>query len=178
VSVSTVPRIPPGTTADIGRVNAVIVGVLGRVGGASNIFATLARHRRMFRPWLRFAGRLMPFGKLPRRETELVILRVAHNCDCAYELAQHERIARRAGLSAEEISRAGVALSGFAGRDALVLRAADELHASRVISDELWSELRDSFSEVELIELCMLVGHYEMLAMTLNSLRVQVEGAR
>jgi hypothetical protein len=28
-------------------------------------------------------------------------------------------------------------------------------------------------SETELIELCMLAGHYEMLAMTLNSLGVQ-----
>ena len=178
MSISASPRVAPGTTAQIGRVNALIVGVLGRVGGASNIFATLARHRRMFRPWLRFASRLMPLGKLPRRETELVILRVARNCNCAYELAQHERLARRVGLSPEEIARTGSDMSGFYGRDALVLRAADELHAERVISDELWSQLRGAFSEVELIELCMLVGHYEMLAMTLNSLQVQVEGAR
>ncbi len=177
MSVSAAPRIPPGTTAEIGRVNALIVGVLGRVGGASNIFATFARHRRLFRPWLRFAARLMPFGKLPRRETELVILRVGHNCSCEYELAQHERIARRAGLSAEEIARVAAGDS-FAGRDALLLRAADELHADRVIADQLWAEMRGSFSDVELIELCMLVGHYEMVAMTLNSLGVQVEGVR
>ena len=39
----------------------------------------------------------------------------------------------------------------------------------------LWSELHALYSDVELIELCMLVGHYEMLAMTLNTLRVQPE---
>ena len=52
-------------------------------------------------------------------------------------------------------------------------RAADELHDARELSDELWAQLSEQLSEVELIELCMLVGHYEMLAMTLNSLRVQ-----
>ena len=35
----------------------------------------------------------------------------------------------------------------------------------------LAAELR----EPELIELCLLVGHYEMLAMTLNSLGVEAE---
>ena len=34
----------------------------------------------------------------------------------------------------------------------------------------LWSRLAAELSEVELIELCLLIGHYEMLAMTLESL--------
>lgn len=55
----------------------------------------------------------------------------------------------------------------------MLLRAADELHASRDISDDVWGRLRERLDEPELIELCMLVGHYEMLAMTLNALRVQ-----
>jgi alkylhydroperoxidase family enzyme len=46
----------------------------------------------LFRRWLWFAGALMPGGRLPRDETELVILRVAHNTDCDYEWGHHERI--------------------------------------------------------------------------------------
>ena len=42
---------------------------------------TIARHRRLFRPWLRFAATLMPGGVLPRADSELVILRVAHNAE-------------------------------------------------------------------------------------------------
>jgi hypothetical protein len=42
-----------------------------------------------------------------------------------------------------------------------------------VIGDRLWADLTDHLDERDLIELCMLVGHYEMLAMTLNTLRVQ-----
>ncbi len=41
------------------------------------------------------------------------------------------------------------------------------------IGEELWGRLAQEFSELDLIELCMLTGSYEMLAMTLNSLAVE-----
>ncbi len=54
-----------------------------------------------------------------------------------------------------------------------MLEAVDALHDDRDIGDQLWGRLSALLDEVELIEICMLVGHYEMLAMTLASLRVQ-----
>jgi AhpD family alkylhydroperoxidase len=175
---SATPRIAPGTKSQIGRVNFAIVRVLGGLTGGSppNLFTTLALHRGLFRRWLRFAGALMPGGLLRRVESELVILRVAHNCGCAYERAHHERLGRLAGLTAEEIGRVGEGpdASGWSERQRLHLRAADELHgAARTISPELWTALAAEHTPAELIELCMLVGHYEMLAMTLNAIAVQ-----
>lgn len=174
---TTQARVAPGSPAEIGRLNFLIARALGAAVGSGppNIFTTLARHRRLFRPWLRFAGTLMPGGLLPRAESELLILRVAHNCASPYEWSQHERLARVAGLSREEVERVreGPAAAGWSGRQRLLLCAADELHAERAISSETWETLRPSSSDAELIELCMLVGHYEMLAMTLNSLGVQ-----
>lgn len=171
------PRIAPGTSHEIGLVNTVIVRVLGAaVGGAPpRVFTTLARHRGLFRRWLWFAGALMPGGTLPRDEAELVILRVAHNTSCDYEWVQHERFAQRAGLSADQVARVrnGVEAPGWSPRQALLLRAADELHAERCIGDELWAALAHEYDEPRLIQLCLLVGHYEMLAMTLRSLEVQ-----
>jgi AhpD family alkylhydroperoxidase len=172
-------RIGPGTRREIGLVNAGIVRVLGLATGGRppNVFTTLARHHGLFRRWLWFAGALMPGGKLPRPETELVILRVAHNTGCEYEWGHHERLGKRAGLSAEEIERvrSGADAPGWSERQALLLRAADELHAEDRIGDELWTLLAQQLDEVRLIELCMLIGHYEMLAMTLNSLGVEPE---
>jgi AhpD family alkylhydroperoxidase len=170
-------RIPPGGPSDIGPVNTVIARAVGLATGGRppHIFTTLARHRRLFRRWLRFAGALMPGGKLPRADTELLILRVAHNCSCEYEWRHHERIGQTTGLTAEQVQRAreGADAPGWTPRQQQLLRAADELHAERTISDALWADLRAQLSDAELIELCMLVGHYEMLAMTLNSLRVE-----
>ncbi len=174
------PRIAPGGRREIGLVNTVVVRVAGAVIGREvpNVFTTLARHPGLFRRWLVFAGGLMPGGKLPRAETELAILRVAHNTRCAYEWDHHERIGRRAGLTAEEIERVradGAPDAAWSGRKRLVLLAADALHADGAIGDALWAELATAFEERELIELCLLVGHYEMLAMTLNTLRVQLD---
>jgi AhpD family alkylhydroperoxidase len=174
------PRIAPGGRREIGLLNTVVVRVAGAVIGREvpHVFTTLARHRGLFRRWLVFAGGLMPGGTLPRDETELAILRVARNSGCDYEWDHHERIGRRAGLTAAEIERVQTeetAGEGWAPRRALVLRAADALHADGVIGDALWAELAQRFDDRELIELCLLIGHYEMLAMTLNSLRVQLD---
>jgi AhpD family alkylhydroperoxidase len=173
------PRIPPGDHRQIGLVNAAIVWAIGRATGGRppNVFTTLARNRGLFRRWLWFAGGLMPGGKLPRRDTELVILRVADNTECGYEWSHHERLGQRAGLSAEEVERvrSGPDAPGWTPRQQNFLRAADEMHADAVIGDELWSRLAAELDDRLLIELCMLIGHYEMLAMTLNSLRVQLD---
>lgn len=174
-----IPRIPPGGRRQIGLLNAGIARIagLGMGGRPPNIFTTLGRHRGLFRRWLVFASALMPGGKLPRDETELLILRVAHNTGSDYEWRHHERIGRSAGLSPDEIARVrlGPDAPGWSGRRALLLRASDELHADGRIGDELWGRLAASYDERLLIEICMLIGHYEMLAMTLNSLRVQPE---
>jgi alkylhydroperoxidase family enzyme len=69
--------------------------------------------------------------------------------------------------------REGPDVEGWSERQALLLRAADEMHAGGRIGGELWFQLAHHLDEVRLIELCMLIGHYEMLAMTLNSLRVE-----
>lgn len=173
------PRIAPGGRRQLGLINAGIARIAGLAtrGEPPRIFTTLGRHRGLFRRWLWFAGALMPGGKLPRVDTELLILRVAHNSGSEYEWSQHERIGARAGLSEEEISRVriGPDAPGWSERQESLLRAADEMHDKGRIEDELWGRLAAQFDEVRLIELCMLIGHYEMLAMTLNTLEVQPE---
>lgn len=171
------PRIGPGDRRQLGWVNFAITRIAGVAtrGRPPHVFTTLGRHRGLFRRWLWFAGALMPGGKLPRAESELVILRVADNTGSEYEWAQHERIGRRAGLNEEEIARVrkGADAPGWSERQALLLRATDAMHADGKIGDELWSQLSAHLDEVRLIELCMLIGHYEMLAMTLNTLQVE-----
>ena len=167
----------PGDRAQLGWRNFVVTRVIGAATGGRppNLFTTLGRHRRLFRRWLRFAAALMPGGRLPRIDSELVILRVAHNCGSEYEWRHHDRLGRLAGLSAADMERvrSGPDAPGWTPRQALLLRAADALHADRDIADELWAELAAELSATDLIELCLLIGHYEMLAMTLNALRVE-----
>lgn len=176
------PRLAPGGPRDVGPFVTGFARLAGRVSGTEPpaIFLTLGRHRRLFWGWLFFAGRLMPGGRLPRRDTELVILRVAALTGSAYEHAQHARLALRVGLDASEIERvaAGPDAPGWTPRQELLLRATDELHRTHDLGDHTWTALRSELDERLCIELLMLVGHYEMLATTLNVLRVQPDAPR
>ncbi|HEY8482250.1 MAG TPA: carboxymuconolactone decarboxylase family protein [Spirillospora sp.] len=178
----TAPRATPGGLRDVGVVNWLACRALGRAAGTGppNLFLTLARSRGLFRGWLWFAGRLMPGGRLPRRETELVILRVAHLRDCRYEFDHHVRLARRAGVGDRDVERLkdGPAAGGWSPRERAILTAADQLHHRRDIDDDAWTRLRAHLTEAECVELTMLVGHYEMLATVITALRVQPDRPR
>ena len=175
-------RIAPGGRADVGLFTWAFSRVAGRAMGTTppNLFLTLGRHRKLFRRWLWFAGALMPGGKLPRRETELVILRVAHLRSCEYEFEHHVRLGRRAGIGKAELARVveGPDAEGWSARERTLLTAVDHLHRERDLEDATWASLRDHLSERESIELCMLVGHYEMLATTIGTLRIQTDRPR
>lgn len=175
----TAPRIEPGTRGDVGLPNWAVCRVLGTVGGTPppNLFTTLGRHRRLFRGWLRFAGRLMPGGRLPRRETELVILRIAHLRSCAYEWEHHVRLGRRAGVMPDEVDRLQAGLDEldadrWGARESAILAAVDQLHQHGDLSDATWDRLRVHLDDREAIELVLLAGHYEMLATTITALRI------
>ncbi|WP_051472268.1 carboxymuconolactone decarboxylase family protein [Patulibacter minatonensis] len=179
---ATGPRIAPGGRRDVGTAGWAFAHAAGLVAGTGppNVFLTLGRHRRLFRGWLRFAGRLMPGGLLPRRETELVILRVAHLAGSSYEVAHHERLGRRAGLDPDDLRRVAVGpgVPGWSSRERTLLATVDALHERRDLDDAEWALLRVHLGEREAIELCLLVGHYEMLATVLTTLRVQPDVPR
>src|SRR5688500_2423825 len=151
------PRISPGARSDIGWINWIIAAVAGRVAGTAppNLFLTLARHRGLFRGWLMFAGRLMPRGKLPRRESELVILRVAHLANSTYEFEHHVRLGRKAGLSGQNIEDVARPLDEgvWTERESAILNAVDRLHADHDLDDDAWGALRRHLGERDCIEL-------------------------
>ena len=138
------PRIAPGTRREIGALNWGIARLLGIASGSSARRTCSPRsraHRRLFRPWLRFAGALMPGGVLPRADTELVILRVAHNCGCDYEWRHHERIGAARGTRAEDDRSAsrGAARRGLDGRARRCCCGPPTSCTNGDISDELWA---------------------------------------
>lgn len=168
------PRIPPLPAGERdSQANELLAQADAGIGTA-NIFTTLVRHPGLFRKWLPFGGKLLN-GKLPARERELLILRTGWNCRAEYEWGQHVVIGRRAGLRDDEISRvpAGPDQPDWSPADATLLRAADELHESARIGDATWSALASVYDEHQLIEVCMVVGHYHMVGFTLNSLGVE-----
>lgn len=176
------PRIAPGTVRELGPAIWTFSRIAGRVTGTEPpaIFTTLGRGKGLFWGWLHFAGRLMPGGKLPRRETELVILRVASLRGCAYEFEHHVRLGRRAGVLAEDVERVrvGSGADGWQDHERLLMRVTEELIGSKDLTDATWHDLRASYDERTSIELLLLIGHYDMLATTLTTLRLAPDRSR
>jgi AhpD family alkylhydroperoxidase len=176
------PRIAPGGRADIGVFAWGFAQLAGRVAHTNppNLFLTMGRQHKLFRGWLRFAGRLMPGGSLPRRDTELVILQVAHLRGCAYEFEHHVRLGKRAGVTSDDLERvtAGPDADGWSARERALVRAVEQLVRDRDLDDCTWSTLREHLDESEVVEFVLLVGHYDMLATFLLTLRVEPDRAR
>ena len=172
----TTPRIEPIVAADADEQTAELLGSVDGRGGAANIFLTLVRHPGLFRRFSPFGGKLLA-GKLPARERELLILRTGWRTQAEYEWGQHVRIGLDAGLTEDEIERikAGPDADGWTPFDAVLLRAADELHDDACITDATWAGLAERYDVPQLIEVPMVVGNYHLVAFTLNSLGIQRE---
>lgn len=175
------PRIAPGGLSDLGPINWAFARVAARTIGVTDahIFSTLGRSRGLFRAWLHFSARLMPFGTLSRKDSEMVILRVATLRGSDYELDHHRRIGKRVGIDDDAFNRITEGPdAGWGDRERAILRAVDELIADDDISDLSWTALRRHLDERAAIAFVLLVGQYDSLATTLHTLRVQRDTRR
>ena len=114
---------------------------------------------------------------IPLRDKELLILRTAWLSRGDYIWGRHNLMGQGAGLTGEQIARitAGPDAAGWEAFDRALLRAADELHASRFISRSTWDTLAERYSEEQLREVVMIVGNYTQLAMFQNTLGALLE---
>lgn len=155
------------------------VSVFGKAFGRSEIpdvLSVFSKSPRLFWPWLAFASQMMPYGRLPATVREKIILRTAWNCRSRYEWGQHVDIALSVGVTDQEIVQLTKGANAASGElERAVLSACDEIYRNKLISDETWRVLSTHYSEKLLIEITILVGHYEMIAAFLNSAGLQLE---
>jgi AhpD family alkylhydroperoxidase len=181
-----VGRIPPsGRLRDLGMLNWIVAKFSARTVGAPqmHLFATLGQHKRLFLAMMPYSALLLR-GRLPRADTELVILRVAHLRGSEYELQHHRRLGRRRGLDDQTQEmifawpNATGDSSGLTDRQRALLSATDEFINKRSISAEVWQRLTAHLDRRQLIEFCMLAGQYDGLAATMSALEIPLDHPR
>ena len=113
---------------------------------------------------------------IPFRDKEILILRTAWLSRGDYIWGRHYVRGKESELTDEEIERIteGPGAEGWDDFDATLLRAADELHTSRFVSDATWNALSARYSEDQVREVVLIVGDYTQLAMFQNSLGAQL----
>jgi alkylhydroperoxidase family enzyme len=177
------PRIAAltGSAVDVATldmVNAVRAGA-----GASSVtpdkipdyMRTVMKHPEVFARQMEMGATIFS-GHIPRRERELAILRIGWLARAPYEWGEHVDIAKRFGVTAEEVERVtqGSSAPGWSAHDAAILRGVEELIGDQAMTDETWDVLAKSWSEAQLIEFPMMVGQYITTALIQNSLRIRL----
>ncbi len=144
---------------------------------AGNLLATLVRHPKLTRSFLRFNNHLLFSSTLPPRLRELAVLRVAHLSNCEYEWRHHVVMGREVGLTDEDIAsiQRGEATDE---PDRAILRAVDELQDKSIVSDETWAVLSEHLDERQRMDLVFTIGCYGALAMAINTFGVEPDQER
>jgi len=174
----TSPRVAPAAAESWTEEQREIVEPMVKRGPLLNIFRTLLIHPAAARAFLVWGGYVLSRkSTLPPREREIVILRTGFLCRSGYEWTQHVPIARRAGLTDDEIARIkiGADAPGWSEADAALLRATDDLHRQQFITEPVWTELARHFEERQRMDVVFTAGQYTQVSMMLNSFGVQLD---
>jgi alkylhydroperoxidase family enzyme len=145
------------------------------------LFRTFARNLPMTTAMSGWGGyELSRRLSLPLRDREIVIDRTCARCGCEYEWGVHVAFfAERAGLTGPQLTsltHGGAGDPCWPGeRDRLLIEAADALHDTARIGDDLWLRLAGEFSDEQLLDVTMLAGWYHAISFTANAARVALE---
>jgi AhpD family alkylhydroperoxidase len=141
-----------------------------------NVFRMVAGTTRAVRPFMAL-GRAVLSTALDARRREIAVLRVAHATHAGYEWAQHEQLARNAGVTEAEIEAIASEdpVTSLDEECNLICRVADEVSREVRLSDEALAQVLDRYGAREATELIMLVSYYNMVSRFLESTRVELE---
>ena len=134
----------------------------------------LIRHAELYKAHMDVAQKYLSDCEMDIRDRELAILRIAWLSQAPFEWGSHVKIAKRNGITAQEIERVieGSSAPGWSKRDRAIVRSMEELEADSMITDDTWADLREFYNDKKLIELVILAGQYKTVAYYQNSLRL------
>ena len=149
-------------------------------GKIINILRTVANHPKLMKSWYPFFIHMLRGLRLPRRDMEIVILRITWLCQSEYAWSRHAAQAIEIGVSEEEIKRItkGFEAEGWSDFERNLLRAVDELYFDAFITKDTWNALSEKYNTQKLMDFIFLVGEYNLVSMFLNSVGVQLDESR
>jgi len=142
-----------------------------------NIFRAVGNNERVLSRMVK--GGLLDKGSISIAQRELVILRACAICKAEYEWGVHVAVfAVKAGFTREQIADTcskSPDAEIWTPEQLTLIRMVDELNQTADLSDEVWANLREQFSNEQLIEVIMLAGLYHAVSFVVNGLRVEHE---
>ncbi len=143
-----------------------------------NIFRMMANAPTLVGPGIALGRALLTTLELAPKLREMTILAVAQRTEAAYEWAQHEPMARAAGVTDDQIealSAGTLAAACFTDRERAALSLLELTVSGQPCRDEQFAALSTHFSARELVELLTVCGYYLMLARIMTVLAVDID---
>lgn len=126
-----------------------------------------------FGNWIRFKSHLNP------RLRQMLILQVAHLLENRYQMSHHVKISRDYGVTEPDmqaiINETNGLRSTLGPLEKAALRATREMVTKRRLSPQTAAEVREYLMPELVVELVLIVGFYGFVAMTIDTLEVEVE---
>jgi 4-carboxymuconolactone decarboxylase len=169
------PRIP---YYDVDQATGKHAEFLGKLKPHLNIYRMLANSENGFKGFVRMGNALLHRCELDPTLRELAIIRVGRLSRAAYEVFQHERIAREVGVEDGKIAAlrdATIEAPAFSDNEKAVLRFTDDVVRNVRASDKNLKAVQAFLSAGALVELTLTIGYYMMVCRFLETTGVEGE---
>jgi len=142
-----------------------------------NIFRMLGHSGELIEAWRRFGISILRHLEVDPQLREVAILRTGVLSGASYEIAQHEEVCRRVGLSEAKIRAIhdgpdGAALSEL---ERLVMRFTDDVVLNVRAGDATFDPLLAALGPKQVQELLVAIGYYMLVCRFLETFDVDLD---
>ena len=171
----TMPRIP---YYEVDKATGKHAEFLAKLGTHMNIYKMLANSESGVKGFARMGNALLYRCELDPVLREIAIIRVGRLSRAAYEVFQHERIGREAGVAEDKIAAlrdATPEAPAFSDHEKAVLRFTDEVVRNVKASDKALKAVEAFLTPGAIVELTLTIGYYMMVCRFLETTGVEGE---
>jgi 4-carboxymuconolactone decarboxylase len=142
-----------------------------------NIFRMLGHSGELIEAWRRFGISILRHLEVDPQLREVAILRTGVLSRATYEIAQHEEVCRKVGLSDAKIRAIhnGPDDAALSGIERLVMRFTDDVVLNVRAGDATFDPLLAALGAKQVQELLVTIGYYMMVSRFLETFDVDLD---
>ncbi len=169
----------PYADPDVPERRALVDRIRAERGDLLHLYRMLLHSGPVAEGWLGYLTAVRHHMKLSGALREMVIMLVAHLNGAPYEAEQHAPIARKEGVTEEQLAALPRWESSdrFDPRERAVLAYTQAMTRDIHVSDEIFAAVRLHFDEEGIVELTAAVAAYNMVSRFLEALQIHSHDA-
>jgi uncharacterized peroxidase-related enzyme len=156
--------------------NETVAAIEKKSGEPNNFLRVMALRPETMEAFLKLYGSVLGPGTVDRRIKEMVYLAVSYVNECAYCATHHEKTARKAGLTGDELHDLRFETNqNFTAKEQAALHYARELTRTASVDDGVRHRAEEYFPPEQFVELTMIVALANFTNRFNNGLAVPLE---